>query len=68
MSVYNLGVQGSQVAGGYLYEWAGYTPLVLISAAMTAIAWPLVPFVNIPRIESRAREAGPPPEVATAAL
>ena len=66
MSVYNLGVQGSQVTGGYLYDWIGYTPLVLISAAMTAAAWLLVPLVNIPMIERRAREAGPPPEIAPA--
>src|SRR5207253_9708321 len=66
MSVYNLGTQGSQVTGGYLYDYIGYTPLVLISAAMTAAAWLLVPLVNIPEIERRARAAGPPPEVATA--
>jgi MFS family permease len=63
MSVYNLGVQGSQVTGGYLYDYIGYAPLVLISAAMTAAAWLLVPLVNIPEIERRARAAGPPPEV-----
>jgi MFS family permease len=55
MSVYNGGTQGSQVAGGYLYDWLGYTPLVLIAAAMTALAWVLVPFVHIDRIEARAR-------------
>jgi predicted MFS family arabinose efflux permease len=64
MSVYNLGTQGSQVTGGFLYDRIGYTPLVLISAAMTAAAWLLVPLVNIPEIERRAREAGPPPEIA----
>ena len=67
MSVYNLGVQGSQVVGGHLYDKLGYTPLVLISAAMTAAAWLLVPLVNIPAIERRARAAGPPPELAPAA-
>jgi predicted MFS family arabinose efflux permease len=66
MSVYNLGVQGSQVTGGYFYEWWGYTPLVLISAAMTAAVWLLVPLLNIRQIERRAREAGPPPEIAPA--
>jgi len=55
MSVYNGGTQGSQVAGGYLYDWLGYTPLVLIAAAMTALAWVLVPFVHIDRIEARTR-------------
>jgi len=66
MSVYNLGTQGSQVTGGYLYDIIGYTPLVLISAAMTAAAYFLLPLVNIPEIERRARLAGPPPEVADA--
>src|SRR5436190_22369812 len=36
MSVFNGGMQVSQITGGYLYDWLGYTPLVLISAAMTA--------------------------------
>src|SRR5205823_711821 len=57
MSVYNLGVQGSQVTGGMLYDSIGYTPLVLISAVMTGLAWFLVPLVDIPGIERRAREA-----------
>ena len=64
MSVYNLGVQGSQVTGGFLYDYIGYTPLVLISAAMTALTWLLLPLVNIAAIERRARQAGPPPEMA----
>jgi MFS family permease len=64
MSVYNLGTQGAQITGGWLYDSIGYTPLVLISAAMTAMAWLLVPLVDIPGIERRARASGPPPEVA----
>jgi MFS family permease len=56
MSVYNGGVQISQVTGGYLYDWVGYTPLVLISASLTAAALLLVPAVRIPRIESRAAQ------------
>jgi MFS family permease len=63
MSVYNLGVQGSQVFGGYLYEWTNYSTLVWISAAMTAAAYFLLPLVNISEIEARARAAGPPPEI-----
>jgi predicted MFS family arabinose efflux permease len=63
MSVYNLGAQGSQVAGGYLYDWLGFAPLVFVGAAMTALAWPLVPLVGIERIEERSlgreEEAGP---------
>jgi predicted MFS family arabinose efflux permease len=66
MSVYNLGTQGSQVTGGWLYDSIGYTPLILISAAMTAAAWFLVPLVDIPGIERRARASGPPPEVVPA--
>jgi MFS family permease len=63
MSVYNLGTQGSQVFGGYLYEWTSYSTLVWISAAMTGAAYFLLPLVNIPEIEARARAAGPPPEI-----
>src|SRR5262249_20137005 len=55
MSVYNGGTQGSQVAGGYLYDWLGYERLVIVSAIMTALAWVLVPLVGIDRIEARAR-------------
>jgi len=62
-SVYNLGAQGSQVVGGYVYEWTSYGTLVWISAAMTGAAYFLVPLVNIPAIEARARAEGPPPEV-----
>ena len=57
MSVFNGGAQGSQVVGGHLYDWLGYTPLVLISSAFTALSWLLVPLVKIDRIEARAREA-----------
>jgi MFS family permease len=57
MSVFNGGNQLSQNVGGRLYDWYGYTPLVLISAAFTALAWVLVPFVRIDLIEARAREA-----------
>jgi len=63
MSVYNLGTQGSQVTGGYLYDYVGYTPLVFISAIMTGLTYVLLPLVNIPDIERRARAAGPPPEL-----
>ncbi|HXJ85123.1 MAG TPA: MFS transporter [Candidatus Methylomirabilis sp.] len=57
MSVFNGGAQGSQVVGGYLYDWLGYTPLVLISSAFTALAWLLVPLVKIDRIEAQARHS-----------
>jgi predicted MFS family arabinose efflux permease len=55
MSVYNLGVRGSHITGGYLYDWAGFTTLVWISAAMTALTWLLVPLIRIDRIEAKAR-------------
>ena len=57
MSIYNFGVQQSQIIGGYLYDWFGYTPLVFVSAGVTALAWFLVPLVHIDRIEARARES-----------
>jgi MFS family permease len=55
MAVFNAGNQSSQVVGGYLYDWLGYTPLVLISTAFTAVGWLLVPLVKIERIEAKAQ-------------
>ena len=55
MSVFNGGNQSSRVVGAYLYDWLGYTPLVLISTAFTAAAWFLVPLVKVERIEAKAR-------------
>jgi MFS family permease len=55
MSVFNGGTQLSQNVGGRLYDWVGYSPLIFISAGMTAVAWLLVPLVNIDGIEARAR-------------
>jgi len=59
-SVYNVGTQASQNVGGRLYDHLGYLPLVLISTAMTAVTWLLVPLVKIDRIEARARQAEAP--------
>jgi MFS family permease len=56
MSVFNGGTQLSQNVGGRLYDWAGYTPLIFISAGMTALAWGLVPLVKVDRIEAEAKE------------
>jgi Na+/melibiose symporter-like transporter len=62
MAVYNLGVRASENVGARLYDVIGYTPLVCLAAAMTALTWLLVPLVNIDRIEAKARlEAVPPP-------
>jgi predicted MFS family arabinose efflux permease len=57
MSVFNAGAQGSQVVGAHLYDWLGYTPLVLISAAFTALGWLLVPLVRIDELDLRAQAA-----------
>ena len=55
MSVYNAGLQGSQVVGGYLYDWVGFTRLVFISAISTALVLVLVPYLRVREIEARAR-------------
>lgn len=56
MSVYNAGTQLSQNVGARLYESLGFTPLVLISATLTALAWVLVPRLDVDRIEREAYE------------
>jgi len=64
MSIYNLGTSSSEWTGANLYDWLGYTPLVLISTVFTAAAWLLVPLVPIDAIQAAAaageREAAPP--------
>src|SRR2546422_1615546 len=60
MSIFNAGTQASQNVGGRLYDHFGFVPLVLISTAMTAATWLLVPLVKIERIEEKARRAGAP--------
>ena len=57
MSVSNIGARSGEWVGANLYDWIGYTPLVLISAAVTAAAWLLVPLVPIDAIQLAAREA-----------
>ena len=54
MSVFNAGTQLSQNVGARLYETVGFTPLVLISTAMTAATWLLVPLLDVDRIEAQA--------------
>jgi MFS family permease len=54
MSIYNGGVQGSEIIGGWLYETLGYTWLILISATFTALCWLLVPLVRVEQIEAHA--------------
>ncbi|HEX6776488.1 MAG TPA: MFS transporter, partial [Methylomirabilota bacterium] len=60
MSIYNGGTQISQNIGGRLYDSFGYTPLVLVSTAFTALAWVLVPMVRIDHIEAKAKRAEMP--------
>ena len=55
MSVFNLAVQLSTNVGARLYDRIGFTGLVFVSAAMTALAYLLVPWVRIDAIEARAR-------------
>jgi predicted MFS family arabinose efflux permease len=64
MSLYNGGVQGSQIVGGWLYDSLGYTWLILLSAVCTALCWLLLPLVDVERIEALAAApdaAGGPP-------
>jgi MFS family permease len=53
MSVYNGAVQLSQITGGWLYDRVGFTRLIFISAAFTALCWLLVPLLKLREIESR---------------
>jgi predicted MFS family arabinose efflux permease len=62
-AVFNLGVKTSENVGARLYDVIGYTPLVWLAAAMTALTWLLVPLVNIDRIEAKARLEVTPPQV-----
>lgn len=66
MSVYNLAVQLSTNVGARLYDQIGFTGLVFASAAMTALAYVLVPFVRIEAIEARSRAAAAPPTASAA--
>jgi len=57
MAVYNAGARISGIVGGLLYDQIGYPTLVLISAALTAVAWFLVPWLDIDAFEARALAA-----------
>jgi MFS family permease len=58
MSVYNGAVQLSQITGGWLYDQLGFTRLIFISAAFTALCWFLVPLLKLEELEPRQREEG----------
>jgi len=47
MSVYNGAVQLSQITGGWLYDQLGFTRLIFISAAFTALCVLLVPLLKL---------------------
>jgi MFS family permease len=58
MSIYNGAVQLSQITGGWLYDRLGFTRLILISAAFTALCWLLVPLLKLEELEpARDKEA-----------
>jgi MFS family permease len=59
-SVYNSSAQLSTNVGGRLYDTLGFAPLVVISTALTALAWLLLPMVKIERIEAAARREDDP--------
>jgi MFS family permease len=51
MSIYNGAVQLSQITGGWLYDRVGFTRLIFISAAFTALCWLLVPLLKLEKLE-----------------
>ena len=56
MSVYNGAVQLSQITGGWLYNQMGFTRLIFISAAFTALCWLLVPLLKLEALQPARRE------------
>jgi predicted MFS family arabinose efflux permease len=46
MSCLNVGRTGSTFLGGWLYDHAGLTPLIFISAGCTALCWLIVPLLR----------------------
>jgi MFS family permease len=58
MSVYNGSVQMSQVTGGWLYDQVGFTRLIFISAAFTALCWLLVPHLRLEKLDPARNKEG----------
>jgi predicted MFS family arabinose efflux permease len=56
MSIYNGAVQLSQITGGWLYDQLGFTWLIFISAAFTALCWLLVPLLKLEKLEAGRKE------------
>ena len=53
MSALNLGRSGSQVLGGWLYDQTGFSSLVFISAAFTALCWLMIALLRSEGAASR---------------
>ena len=60
MSIYNGAVQLSQVTGGWLYGQLGFTRLILISVAFTALCWLLVPLMRLEQLEPQREDTALP--------
>jgi predicted MFS family arabinose efflux permease len=58
MSIFNGGSQVSNITGGWLYGQIGFTTLIFISAAFTALCWLLVPLLKLDESEPRPRTEG----------
>jgi MFS family permease len=58
MSVYNGSVQLSQITGGWLYDQVGFTRLIFISAAFTALCGLLVPLLKLEELEPERKAPG----------
>jgi MFS family permease len=58
MSVYNGSVQLSQITGGWLYDQVGFTRLIFISAAFTALCWLLVPLLKLEELAPERKTPG----------
>ena len=59
MSVYNGAVQLSQITGGWLYDQVGFTRLIFISSAFTALCWLLVPLLKLDELQPVPRRETP---------
>ena len=58
MSVYNGAIQISQISGGWLYGQVGFTRLILVSAAFTALCAPLVPLLKLDELDPEHKTDG----------
>jgi len=56
MSIANLASADSTFVGGWLYEWLGLTPLILLSAVTSAAGWLVIPHLRIDESPAPAEE------------